>query len=54
MPASCTIKDVEASLQHAIARHTAQTGMKISLQVEKSMCQVKEDFILTKAIIATR
>lgn len=42
-PASCTADDVAASLQHAIVKHTAETGLKITLQVDKSMCQVKEN-----------
>ncbi|RLU26672.1 hypothetical protein DMN91_000469 [Ooceraea biroi] len=52
-PASCTVEDVQASLQHAIMKYTAQTGLKITLQVNKSMCQVKENLVLTKATIAT-
>ncbi|EFN89881.1 O-acyltransferase like protein [Harpegnathos saltator] len=48
-PASCTAEDVKNSLQHAIAKYTAQTGFKITLQVEESMCQVKEEFVLPKA-----
>ncbi|TGZ56969.1 nose resistant to fluoxetine protein 6 [Temnothorax longispinosus] len=52
-PASCTAQDVKASLQHAISKYTAQTGLKISLQVDQNMCQVKEEFVLSKATIAT-
>ncbi|XP_070515627.1 nose resistant to fluoxetine protein 6 isoform X2 [Cardiocondyla obscurior] len=52
-PASCTAQDVKASLQHAISKYTAQTGLKISLQVDQNMCQVKKEFVPSNATIAT-
>ncbi|XP_011881618.1 PREDICTED: nose resistant to fluoxetine protein 6 [Vollenhovia emeryi] len=52
-PASCTAQDVKASLQHTISKYTAQTGLKISLQVDQNMCQVKGEPVLSKATIAT-
>ncbi|XP_014475148.1 PREDICTED: nose resistant to fluoxetine protein 6 [Dinoponera quadriceps] len=51
-PASCTTEDVKNSLQHTIEKYTAQTGFKITLRVEKNMCQVKKELVLPKATIA--
>ncbi|XP_067206747.1 nose resistant to fluoxetine protein 6-like isoform X2 [Linepithema humile] len=52
-PASCTAQDVKNSLQHAISKYTNQTGLKITLQVDQDMCQVKRELVLSKATIAT-
>lgn len=54
IPASCTAQDVENSLQYTISKYTNQTGLKITLQVDQDMCQVKRQLVLSKATIATR
>ncbi|XP_020278398.1 nose resistant to fluoxetine protein 6-like [Pseudomyrmex gracilis] len=51
-PASCTAQDVTASFQHAISTYTAQTGLKIKLNVNADMCQVKNEFVPTKGFVA--
>ncbi|XP_012252676.2 nose resistant to fluoxetine protein 6-like isoform X2 [Athalia rosae] len=45
-PASCSPQDVEASLRHTLAKHTARTGLKITVKVDAEMCQkkVKESY----------
>ncbi|XP_012283860.1 nose resistant to fluoxetine protein 6 [Orussus abietinus] len=40
-PSSCTSRDVEASLRHVVSKHTANTGLKITVRVDKEMCQVR-------------
>ncbi|KAG5323880.1 NRF6 protein, partial [Acromyrmex heyeri] len=52
-PASCTAQDVKASLQHIISKYTAHTGLKISLQVDQNLCQVRPELVLSKATVAT-
>ncbi|XP_012055335.1 PREDICTED: uncharacterized protein LOC105618403 [Atta cephalotes] len=52
-PASCTAQDVKASLQHTISKYTAQTGLKIALQVDQNLCQVRPELVLSKATVAT-
>ncbi|KAG5314333.1 NRF6 protein, partial [Acromyrmex insinuator] len=52
-PASCTAQDVKASLQHTISKYTAHTGLKISLQVDQNLCQVRPELVLSKATVAT-
>ncbi|KAJ8680575.1 hypothetical protein QAD02_016362 [Eretmocerus hayati] len=45
-PSGCSPNDVEASLKHTIAKHTENTGLKITVKVEPEMCQVRR----TKAL----
>ncbi|KAG7202798.1 hypothetical protein KM043_009961 [Ampulex compressa] len=53
-PASCTPRDVQTSLQDTLSRYTAETGLKISVQVEPQMCQIKETKpVPTKTILAS-
>ena len=40
-PASCTSRDIEVSIRHALAKYTAPTGLKISVKVDEEMCQVQ-------------
>ncbi|XP_024941445.1 nose resistant to fluoxetine protein 6 isoform X2 [Cephus cinctus] len=40
-PAACSHRDVEISLRQTLAKHTAQTGLKITVQVDQEMCQVR-------------
>ncbi|XP_043792229.1 nose resistant to fluoxetine protein 6-like [Apis laboriosa] len=44
-PASCNFKDVETSLHDILTRYTSQTGLKITVKVNKEMCQVKRKSI---------
>ncbi|XP_011502852.1 PREDICTED: nose resistant to fluoxetine protein 6-like [Ceratosolen solmsi marchali] len=40
-PSGCNPRDVEASLRHTLAKHTEQTGLKITVKVDAEMCQVR-------------
>ncbi|XP_043525105.1 nose resistant to fluoxetine protein 6-like [Frieseomelitta varia] len=40
-PASCSFKDVETSIHEMLTRYTSQTGLKVTVKVNKDMCQVK-------------
>ncbi|XP_033228277.1 O-acyltransferase like protein-like [Belonocnema kinseyi] len=40
-PAACSHHDVESSLRHTIAKYSPQTGIKISVKVDREMCQVQ-------------
>ncbi|XP_029053165.1 O-acyltransferase like protein-like [Osmia bicornis bicornis] len=40
-PASCSFKDVETSVREILTRYTSQTGLKVTVKVNKEMCQVK-------------
>ncbi|XP_033205713.2 nose resistant to fluoxetine protein 6-like [Bombus vosnesenskii] len=40
-PASCSFKDVETSIREILTRYTSQTGVKVTVKVNKEMCQVK-------------
>ncbi|XP_046734694.1 O-acyltransferase like protein-like isoform X1 [Diprion similis] len=53
-PASCSPQDVEVSLRQAIAKHTANTGLKISVRVDSEMCQKRrKDSYPTEMIVAS-
>ncbi|CAK9807752.1 Nose resistant to fluoxetine protein 6 [Anthophora plagiata] len=40
-PASCSPKDVETSFRDILTRYTSQTGLRVTVKVNKEMCQVK-------------
>ncbi|KAK1137721.1 hypothetical protein K0M31_002215 [Melipona bicolor] len=40
-PASCSFKDVEMSIHEMLTRYTSQTGLKVTVKVNKDMCQIK-------------
>ena len=39
-PSACSANDVETALKHTLAKHTAETGLKITVKVEPEMCQM--------------
>lgn len=53
-PAACSPNDVESSLKETIAKHTARTGLKITVQVDKEMCQVQRSQPLPTETIVVR
>ncbi|XP_076750177.1 nose resistant to fluoxetine protein 6 isoform X2 [Xylocopa sonorina] len=42
-PAACSYKDVETSIHDILTRYTSQTGLKVTVKVNKEMCQVKRE-----------
>ncbi|XP_043475076.1 O-acyltransferase like protein-like [Leptopilina heterotoma] len=50
-PAACSPHDVESSLRHAVTNYASQTGFKISVKVEREMCQVQRTESYTRETI---
>ena len=40
-PSACTSNDVEKSIKHTLDKYTEGTGLKITVKVDKEMCQQK-------------
>ncbi|KAI4472344.1 hypothetical protein M0802_016918 [Mischocyttarus mexicanus] len=50
-PASCSSRDVEISLRDTLSKYTSQTGLQISVRVDREMCQVKNNQPLQRETI---
>ncbi|XP_035739061.1 nose resistant to fluoxetine protein 6-like isoform X2 [Vespa mandarinia] len=50
-PASCSFRDVEISLRDTLSKYTSQSGLKISVRVDRDMCQMKNNQPLPRETI---
>ncbi|XP_043498479.1 nose resistant to fluoxetine protein 6-like [Polistes fuscatus] len=50
-PASCSPHDVEISLRDTLSKYTSQSGLQISVHVDRDMCQVKNNRPLPRETI---